>query len=57
MAYQMGVKGLMNFKMTLMAIAQKDYKTASTRMLASLWAKQTPKRAQTLATRMANIKG
>ncbi len=57
MAFQMGVKGLMGFKMTLFAIYQKDYKTASSQMLASNWAKQTPTRAQTLATRMANIKG
>lgn len=57
MAYQMGIKGLMAFKNTLMAISQKDYKTASVNMMNSLWAKQTPKRAQTLATRMANIKG
>jgi len=57
MAYQMGIKGLMAFKNTLIAISNKDYKTASTNMMNSLWAKQTPKRAQTLATRMANIKG
>lgn len=57
MAYQMGVKGLLAFKNTLIAISQKDYKKASQNMINSLWAKQTPKRAQTLATRMANIKG
>lgn len=57
MAYQMGIKGLLAFKNTLFAIVNKDYKTASTNMMNSLWAKQTPKRAQTLATRMANIKG
>ena len=57
MAYQMGVTGLLQFKDTLHHILNKDYVQASKNMLASKWAKQTPKRAQTLANKMAQIKG
>lgn len=57
MAYQMGVDGLLKFKNTLAYIAEGDYINASKNMKVSLWAKQTPKRAKTLADRMAKIKG
>lgn len=55
MAYQMGVSGLLGFKKTLYAVKTKDYVGASKQMLQSLWAKQTPKRAQTLAKKMALV--
>lgn len=53
MAYQMGVLGLLSFKKTLSSVKNKDYVGASQQMLNSLWARQTPKRAQTLARKMA----
>lgn len=53
MGYQLGVTGLLGFKKTLYAVKTKDYVGASDQMLQSLWARQTPKRAQTLARKMA----
>jgi len=46
MAYQMGVPGLAGFKNTLAMISQGNFDGASRGMLNSLWAKQTPERAQ-----------
>lgn len=57
MAYQMGVDGLLKFKNTLGFVAEGDYLHASKNMMLSKWAEQTPKRAKTLADRMAKIKG
>lgn len=45
MAYQMGVNGLAAFKNTLAMVEAGNFTGASSGMLASLWAKQTPKRA------------
>lgn len=45
MAYQMGVGGLAAFKNTMAMIEAGNFTGASSGMLASLWAKQTPKRA------------
>ena len=52
MAYQMGVVGLLKFKNTLAAIKARQYTAASVGMLDSLWARQTPERAERLATQM-----
>lgn len=52
MAFQMGVDGLMGFKNTLAMIERGDYDGAATGMLASLWATQTPQRAQRMADQM-----
>lgn len=46
MAYQLGVDGLAAFKNTLLLIAADNFSGAAEAMLASLWARQTPKRAQ-----------
>lgn len=46
MAYQLGVDGLAAFKNTLVLISNGNFTSASNEMLKSLWAKQTPKRAQ-----------
>ena len=46
MAYQMGVDGLAAFKNTLVMISNGNFSGASNGMLSSLWAKQTPNRAQ-----------
>lgn len=49
MAFQMGVDGLAKFTNTLRAVREKRWDDAANGMLASLWAKQTPGRAQELA--------
>jgi len=46
MAYQLGVGGLTNFKNTLAMVAAGNFSGAAAGMLNSLWARQTPKRAQ-----------
>lgn len=46
MAYQMGVPGLAGFKNTLAMVSEGNFDGASRGMLNSLWAKQTPERAQ-----------
>lgn len=52
MSFQMGVEGLMGFKNTLRMVAGQDYAAAADGMLHSLWARQTPERAQRLAEQM-----
>ena len=52
MAFQMGVDGLLGFKNTLAMIERGDYKAAAAGMLDSLWARQTPERAQRLSIQM-----
>ena len=52
MAFQMGIGGLKGFKLTLAAVRDGRYSHAAALMLNSLWAKQTPKRAKTLARQM-----
>ena len=52
MAFQLGVAGLMGFKSTLAKIEAGDYEGASTSMLKSKWATQTPNRAQRMAEQM-----
>lgn len=49
MAFQLGVEGLLGFTKTLAALRRRDYPGAAKEMLDSLWATQTPKRAQELA--------
>lgn len=53
MAYQMGVTGLLGFKTTLALVSAGKYQEASSQMLQSKWAKQTPARAQRLSNQMA----
>lgn len=52
MAFQMGTEGLLKFKNTLAMIEAGQYGAAAQGMLNSLWAKQTPERAQRLAQQM-----
>jgi len=52
MAFQLGVKGLMGFINTLACVAKGDYDAAAKGMLNSLWAKQTPARAERMAKQM-----
>jgi len=46
MAFQMGIAGLAGFKNTLVMISNGNFTGASSGMLASKWAQQTPNRAQ-----------
>jgi len=52
MAFQMGVDGLMGFRNTLQMIQLGRYGDAATGMLSSLWAQQTPARAQRMSEQM-----
>ena len=52
MAFQMGVDGLLGFKNTLAMVRAGDYDGAASGMLYSLWAKQTPERAQRMSEQM-----
>ncbi|HXS04171.1 MAG TPA: glycoside hydrolase family protein [Rhodanobacter sp.] len=52
MAFQMGADGLAKFTNTLQAVRDKRWGDAADGMLASLWAQQTPSRAQALAAIM-----
>lgn len=54
MAFQMGIRGLLNFKTTLARIQAGNYDGAAESMLESLWARQTPARAQRMADMMRN---
>ena len=49
MAFQMGVGGLMGFSETLASIKAGNYAAASSEMLQSDWANQTPNRAKGLS--------
>lgn len=52
MAFNLGFKGLMNFKLTLNYLAGGDYKKASVEMLNSHWAQQVGQRARDLSVIM-----
>ena len=54
MAYQMGAEGLSKFTNTLKSVAAEHWHEAKAGMLASLWAKQTPNRANRHALQMLN---
>lgn len=56
MSYQLGVGGVLKFKKMLEALKNKDYVEASKQGMDSLWAKQTPQRAQRLMKRLGDIK-
>jgi lysozyme len=52
MAFQMGIANLLGFKNTLRMIEAADYEAAGKGMLNSLWAKQTPGRANRMSKQM-----
>lgn len=54
MAYQLGIAGLLKFHDTLAAVKRGDWEAAAAGMRASLWARQTPARAERLAEKMRN---
>ena len=52
MCYQLGVGGFSKFKKTISYLQNKQWEDASIEMLDSLWAKQTPNRAEELSNRV-----
>ena len=55
MAYQLGIAGLMKFKLTLGYLEQRQYDKAAKEMLDSQWARQTPERATRLSERIGKL--
>ena|ERR1700690_1387845 len=49
MAFQMGIGGLLEFTQFLLCLKNGEYEAAAADMLDSLWARQTPARAQQYA--------
>ena len=56
MVYQIGEGGVSKFKNMWKALDNEDYVEASFQMLDSLWAKQTPNRANKLSKKMQSAK-
>ena len=56
MVYQIGEGGVSKFKNMFKALDNEDYGEASFQMLDSLWAKQTPNRANKLSKKMQSAK-
>ena len=56
MVFQLGICGVSKFKNMWKALGEGDYQTASEEMLDSRWAKQTPKRAESLSATMKSCK-
>lgn len=52
MSFQLGVDGLLGFKKTLAQVRAGNYELAADMMLQSLWATQTPARAQRMSEQM-----
>ena len=55
MAFQLGLTRLLGFKNFQKSLKEVDYKASSLHMLDSRWAKQTPNRANTLASQMESL--
>ena len=56
MVFQLGIGGVGKFKKMWSALDNEDYGEASFQMMDSLWAKQTPKRAEKLSHTMRSAK-
>ena len=52
LCYQVGVSGILKFKMMFLAIESHDFKAAAEEILNSKLAEQTPQRAERLAKQM-----
>lgn len=52
MTFQLGIEGLLKFKLFLAYLQGGHYEMAAQEMLNSLWAKQTPDRAHRMAERI-----
>ena len=57
MAFQMGQRGLSNFKNMKAAIEEQDFAKAAVEMMDSRWASQTPERAERLKLRVERLAG
>jgi len=55
MCYQLGVTGFSKFKKTISYLQNKQWEDASIEMLDSLWAKQTPNRAEELSYKVKEV--
>ena len=55
MVYQMGLSGFLKFKKSIQYLKEHDFKKASVEILDSLWAKQTPNRANRNSKSLYNI--
>ena len=55
MCYQLGLRGFSKFKKTIYYLETEQYDEASTEMLDSLWAKQTPGRAKELSEYISSL--
>lgn len=55
MAFQLGKRGLSNFKNMKLALEDNNFTLASIEMMDSRWAAQTPNRAERLSRRMADL--
>tara|TARA_Y100001963_G_C6694848_1_gene406473 strand:- start:78 stop:506 length:429 start_codon:yes stop_codon:yes gene_type:complete len=55
MCYQLGLSGFSKFKKTIYYLETEQYSEASSEMLDSLWAKQTPNRAKELSEIIKSI--
>ena len=56
MVFQLGIGGVGKFKKMWLALDKEDYGEASFQMMDSLWAKQTPNRAEKLSQKMRSAK-
>lgn len=56
MVFQLGIGGVSKFKKMWSALDNEDYGEASFQMMDSLWAKQTPNRAEKLSQKMRSAK-
>jgi lysozyme len=55
MCYQIGLRGFSKFKKTIYYLETQQYEEAADEMLDSLWAKQTPNRANQLSDIIRSI--
>jgi lysozyme len=55
MVYQMGISGFLKFKKSIKHLKEHNFKKASLEILDSLWAKQTPNRANRNSKILYNI--
>ena len=57
MCYQIGLSGFSKFKKTIYYLETEQYEEAADEMLDSLWARQTPNRANELSNIIRNLNG
>tara|TARA_R110000744_G_scaffold27334_3_gene66813 strand:+ start:2184 stop:2672 length:489 start_codon:yes stop_codon:yes gene_type:complete len=55
MCYQLGVTGFSKFRRTISYLQNKQWEDASIEMLDSLWARQTPNRAEELSYKVREV--